>query len=53
VTTSDYDLGNGTYDLVLALGQVHLVIEFGKSLRAKQKPAIKKASPASPEATEP
>lgn len=33
VTRSDYDLGNGTYDMVLALAQVHLVIGFGKALR--------------------
>jgi long-chain fatty acid transport protein len=35
VTSSDYDLGNGTYDLVLALVQLHLVVEFGKSLRGE------------------
>jgi long-chain fatty acid transport protein len=35
VVSSDYDLGNGTYNLVLALTQLHLVVKFGKSLRAE------------------
>ena len=63
VTTSDFDLGNGTYDLVLALGQVHLIIKFGKSLRA-EKPVeepveqpveqpVEEEPMAPPEATEP
>lgn len=29
VTTSDYDLGNGTYQMLLGLVQLHLVAKFG------------------------
>jgi hypothetical protein len=47
VASSDYDLGNGTYDLVLALVQLHLVVKFGKSL-GRGEPAGSKGSAESP-----
>jgi long-chain fatty acid transport protein len=55
VTGSNYDLGNGTYDLVLALGQLHLVVKFGKSLRdepaAKPEPTAAQPEPAATQPT--
>jgi long-chain fatty acid transport protein len=51
VTGSDYDLGNGTYDLVLALAQLHLVVKFGKALR--EQPAAEPAAPEEPPAEQP
>jgi long-chain fatty acid transport protein len=45
VTSSDHDLGNGTYDLVLALVQLHLVVKFGKAL-GRDEPAAEPETPA-------
>lgn len=41
VTTSDYDLGNGTYELVIGGVHLHLIVKFGKGgkpLKARPAP---------------
>jgi long-chain fatty acid transport protein len=50
VTSSDYDLGNGTYQMLLAGVHLHLVVRFGKGGKPQKKAKVE----AEPEAeTEP
>lgn len=48
VTDSDFDLGNGTYDLVLGGGFVHLIVKFGQGGKAAKGGGASEPEPANP-----